>query len=247
MGWNPVKEAEKKAKQAIDKVLKPAVKKIVDETVSEKGPIWKLRRETWARITKLGDNVVSKIKSAGETAEEKAIGNIKKAGEEIEKDLAGKLPKEIEKAVQSAFNELRKAVTKEGLKKVREVVRVADRDLTKLANSKPGLVDQIDNLGFSLELGPVTLDYSNFYTRISNIADVLDTYVNHPPELRRDPIIKMIVALGPDSVDLGASVQVVAVVVGSKEFGVGGKLNSFGIELFAEIGDALLEKLGVPE
>ena len=143
--------------------------------------------------------------------------------------ITEKLPAEIENAFQECLNLLAKAVTKQGLTKARDMVKETETQLTRLAVSKPPLVDQISNLGFSVEIGPVTLAYGNFYTRINNVADVLDTYVNHPPELRSEPILKMILALGLDSVDLGASVQLSALVVSSKELGVGGSLDSIGL------------------
>ena len=115
MGWNPVKEAEKKAKQAIDKVVKPAVKKITDETIGENGPIWKLRRQTWDRITKLGDDVESKVKGAGRTVEKEVVGNVRKAGKEIEDGLTEKLPGLVEDAF---VEKLPKLVTEQAPKLV---------------------------------------------------------------------------------------------------------------------------------
>ena len=121
--------------------------------------------------------------------------------------------------VKDAFEALAAAVTKEGLKAVQSVVKTTHRELEKLESNKPDLVGAINNLGGQLEIGPITLSYANFYSRTELVAGVLDTYINQPPEFRRGPIIDMVRALGPDSIDMGISVQVVALVVGSKELG----------------------------
>lgn len=178
----------------------------------------------------------------------KLKGTIKR---EVINEVKDGVVKPVEEAVKKEFDEfvgaLAKAVTKEGLKTVRKIVKTADEKISALGDKYPALAGEINNLGFSIEIGPVTLAYSNFYDRVDNIAEVLDTYVNHPPEFRREPIIKMITALGPTTIDLGASIQVVALVVGSKELGIGGSLDSVGIGLFTELGDAILAELGVPE
>ena len=145
------------------------------------------------------------------------------------------------------YKRLRRPVTKEGLRVVRNVVRTAHQEMSQLAESKPQLVDEIDKLGGKIELGPVTLEYDGFYSHTNDLIGVLDSYISKPPKLRRSEIITMVKVLGPSSINLGISVQVVALVVGSKELGVGGGINSISIDLFAEIGDAILEEMGVPE
>ena len=63
---------------------------------------------------------------------------------------------------------------------------------------------------------------------------------------RRQPVMGLVESLGPESVDLGISVNF-ALVIGSKELGVGGGLSELPMSLFLELGDAVLEELGVPE
>ena len=247
MGWNPIKEAEKAAKKAIDKVLKPAVQ--AAQKAADKA-IWKARKAAWAAVMTAKEEATDAVRTVEKEAEDavKTVGRevedgVRKVGKEVEDGLTEKVPALVEKA----FEELAQAVTKEGLKAVQSVVKTTHTELEKLENGKPALVGAINNLGGKVEIGPITLAYANFYTRTELVAGVLDQYINHPPELRRGPIIDMVKALGPDTVDLGISVQVVALVVGSKELGVGGGLNDVSIELFAEIGDVILEKMGVPE
>lgn len=243
MGWSPWGEAEKQAKKAIDKIVKPAAdaaKKALNKIGDGiKSGIKKVGREVESAVKKVGHEVEDAVKDVGREIEDE----LQKVGREIEETVTEKIPDLIEDAVEA----LASAVTKEGLKAVQSVVKTTHTELNKLEKGKPELVDAINQLGGRVEIGPITLSYANFYTRTELVSGVLDQYINHPPEFRRGPIIDMVKALGPDSVDLGISVQVMALVVGSKELGVGGGLNDVSIDLFAEIGDVVLEKMGIPE
>ena len=256
MGW-PWDEAKKAFRKIIEdpaKRLRGEIERGFRKVGGEiEGRVKWIGRQVEDGVKKVGNEVESGIKTVGHEVEDsvkkvahEAEDGLKKAAHEIEETFEERLPDLVEDALENVLNELARAVTKEGLKAIRSIVHAADRDLTKLKEDKPGLVGAIDNLGFSMEIGPITLAYSGFYTRIDDIAEVLDRYVNEPPEFRREPIIQMIGALGPDTVDLGASVQVMALVVGSKELGIGGSLDTISIELFEEIADAILEELGVP-
>ena len=246
MAWNPFKkDSWSKVGNEIKKPFEKAGDKVDD------------------RFQDIFDDIKSKIESAAREVE----GGIKQAGREIEEGAnhakneiestankakneieseINKIPQKIEDEFEDFISALARAVTKEGLKKIKAIVDQADKKIVGLGISHPGLTDEINNLGFTMEIGPVTLSYSDFYGRASNISGVLDTYINSPPALRRGPIIKMIQALGPTWVNLGASIQVVALVVGSKELGVGGSLNRIGSGLFEELADAILKELGVP-
>ena len=243
MGWNPVKEAEKKAKRAIDKIIKPAAE-------SAKKSVNKVGDRARSNLRKAGQDIESGVKSAGSQCEDA----IKKVGREAEdelrdvgRDIEDGLTDTIPELFDELIDEIAESIAKEGLKKTQSLVKVSHRELESLKKNKPDLTDAIDELGGTIEIGPMILAYANFYTRMEEIVGVLDHYINEPPSLRRRDIIALIKALGPDSVDLGISIQVVAVVVGSKELGFGGSLNDIGIELFAEIADAILEAAGVPD
>ena len=250
MGWNPKKEAEKVAKKAaeevINKTLKPAAKKLEKETSAT---IWKLRKESYATLEKKGQDIVRSLDTHAEQAVSAATheidAEVHKGLHEVESRLH-EVPDQIEEAIKDAVADLARAVTKEGLSTVKEVVDTTHSKLTELRENRPGLVDAIDGLSGYIEVGPMTLSYSGYYSRLEGVAGVLDTYINHPPEFRRGPIIEMVKALGPTSVNMGISVQVVALVVGSKELGVGGGLGDVSMDLFAELGDLILEKMGVP-
>ena len=258
MGWNPVREAQKKAKEAVDKVIRPAVdggkrtiNKIGDEAEngvkkvgrSAENSVKKIGNDIEDNIKDIGNDIESNVKKIGHDVEEK----LHKVGDEIEETLEERIPEKIEEFIDSAVAELAEAITREGLKKVRDVVKTTDRELSKLAINKPDLIDSINSLSVYVEIGPMTLNYSGFFTRVDNIAEILDKYVNEPPELSRRAIIEFVNAMGPTSVNMGLSIQVMALVVGSKELGIGGGLGDIELALFTELGDIILEKIGVPE
>lgn len=237
MGFNPFKEAEKAAKKAVDKIVEPAANKA-------KSLVYKAKDEVKKKVI---DEVEDKAKSVIKDIDKHVIEKVEDVvTDEIPKAITKELPKLMEEGFEALLEELASAVTKEGLKTVRSVVRATHSEMDKLAKNKPDLVDSINALGGYVEIGPLTLSYSGFYTRISDVSDVLDTYINKPPEFRRGPILKMVEALGPTEVDAGISIQVVALVVGSKELGIGGGINGVPLKLFTELGDVILEKMGVP-
>lgn len=256
-GKKAVKDVDRIADKSIDEIERAA--KDVGNTIERevmgviddvKNLANKAKRDIEGAANKIKnelEDVANKAEKEITDAANEAKKELERIPGEVDKAITETLPAEIEKAFQDCIDSLARAVTKEGLSQIRDMVKTTDSKLTSLAASKPGLVDEINNLGFSMEIGPVTLSYSGFYDRISGVADVLDTYVNHPPALRREPILTMIAALGPDTIDLGVSIQVVALVVGSKELGIGGSMDSIGLALFTELGDIILEKLGVPE
>ena len=253
MGWNPVKEAEKKAKRAIDKIIEPAVRAgesaLKSVTKGGEAAIWKVRREAYAKIKEVGAAGEDAVKAVGKeaekgvkTVERECEGNIRKVGKEIEDGLTEKLPD----LAKDAMQDLAQAVSGEGLRQFRDLVKGAHREMDKVAERRPELVDAIDGVAVTFEPGPMTLTYSGFYSRANDIASSLDHYVNNPPKFTRTSFLDIIRAIAPTSIDLGISVNF-ALVVGSKELGIGGSLGDISTELFLELGDVLLEKLGVPE
>ena len=108
-------------------------------------------------------------------------------------------------------------------------------------------MDAIDSLSLTLEIGPLHLNYADFYSRIDDITEVLDKYANHPPKLSRKAINQMVLALGPTSVDFGLSIQAALFVVSSSELSIGVAVGDVPLTLFTEINDLVLEACGVPE
>ncbi len=181
----------------------------------------------------------------------KVAGQVEGVGKEVKglankvEDLPETIKAEAEKAVKDWVEELAKAITKEGLKKFRASARAANKKLNKLTLSQGELVDEINVLSIYLELGPAKLTWADFYNRSSTIVALLDKHINEPPSFKRSEIIELILALGPTSINLGLSVNF-ALVISSKELGVGGGFGDIGLKLFAELADVILDEMGVP-
>ena len=256
-------------KRASHKV-KNKVKKVVNKATSETEKTFHKAEEEFKKTLKKTTNPVERLVKEAEYALEQGM-NVEKlikdglkdlkndVIKEVLKDLDNKiiepvedtvtkeLPAFVKKELEEIVAALSKAVTKEGLKKTKDLVNESDKFLHKLSNSKPELIHEIDQLGFEIELGPLTLAYSGFYSRTEDLSEILNDLCKKPPKFSRKEIIKAVEMLGPDSVDFGLSIQVVALVIGSKELGAGVRLNNVSLALFTEIADLILEKIGVPE
>ena len=183
MGWNPVKEAEKKAKQAVDKIVKPAVKKITDETVGKDGPIWKLRHETWDTIQGLGQRVEGEIKDVGSEVE----NGIRNAGKEVEDGLTEKLPDLIEDAAEALAKEAAKGAIKEALDNAADVIEMmAPSNFTLVFGIELALVVQ----------GEVTISFT-FPNPVAKLTEIRK-WADKPPSGRAQ-IIECIKDFGPES------------------------------------------------
>ena len=90
------------------------------------------------------------------------------------------------------------------------------------------------------------MTWNNFYSRADDIIKVLDDRLDKPPGVSRNEVLQLIEALGPTEIDLGISVNA-ALVVGSKEIGVGGGVGSIPLALFTEIADLIMDEMGLPE
>ena len=223
MGWNPVKEVKKwynKVKGAAESGIKT------------------LKRET--------EKQINRVKWYAKKGIEQVESETKKGVSQVKKEVEN-LPKQAEKALNDALDELAKAVAKEGLEKAGKVAKTAKKELDELAKSDPDLVDEINELGFTVEVGPMTLAYSGFYERADQVIHTLDTYTNAPPVFRRKPLLDMIEALGPTSVDFGANIRAAFVVASSDALSVGVSLDAIRLRLFTRLGDKLLAALGVPK
>ena len=102
-------------------------------------------------------------------------GDLRTVGRDVQDAFEKEIPALAAKALKQAVEELERAITKQGLKLLRDGCKTAHRELNTLANDKPQLVDAINALGYSLKLGPMTLSYSGFYDRSENLASALDS------------------------------------------------------------------------
>ena len=155
------------------------------------------------------------------------------------------LPELAEKAVEEALQKIAAALSGQVLKKARDEVKAWRAHMSELAEQDPELVDAIDQLGFTVGLSIVKLQYAGFYTRSEQVAEVLDTLASKPPEVRRRPIIEAIEGLGPSTVNLGLSAEF-ALGVGTNALGGSFEFDSIPLKLFTRLADRQLARLGVP-
>ena len=273
--WDPIKEAKKLAEKAAKETKKKAeeAKKLAEKAAKEtKRTAEKIAEEAKKELEKevlktvssitdkikkeVFDKIKEEVESLGEEAKEgltseinklkrKATHEINEAGKKIKDDL-GDLPKLIEDAAKSIFEDLAAIATKEGAKKICDLLSGAISGMESLEKSRPNLVDAINAAGFEFEIGPVTCSYAGFYSRSKSLLDAIEDFSTKKPSFRRSYFIGMLRALGPDEVDLGISIQIIALVVASKELGIGGKLKSLQLELALELLDIVLKEIGVP-
>lgn len=245
MGWNPAKEVKKWYNRVKDEANK-GINTLKNETNRQINRVkWHAKKgieEVQDTASSAKRDVEKVFDKAKDEIEDVAEGAVKEVKDEIEK-----MPDLAEDVIEKALDALCEAIAKEGLTTVRNVARTAKRELDEFAESDADLVDEINELGFTLVIGPVSLAYSGFYTRADQVIGVLDTYVNSPPAFRRKPILDMIEALGPTSVDFGVDIKAALLVVASDAISVGIELDSIRLRLFTRLGDKLLAELGVPE
>lgn len=217
----------------------------------------------WGDIKKLGkrikgnagriDDAFDKIGRLDDEVK-RAVGSIRKQRSDYEwlrsvtprsRDLPDLMEKTAEECAKRVVQELAEAVSKEGLKKFRAAVRAAKKGMDDIED-RERLIEQINSFSVYLELGPATLTWAGFYERADALIETLDAHVGKPPSFKRDEILRLIEALGPTTVNLGISVNF-ALVVGSKELGVGGGFGDIPLALFTEIADTIMDEMGVPD
>ena len=231
---NPFKSLEKKIKQGINSLgndVKSGVNSLGDEV---KGSI---------------NSVGNEVKKGIESQAKKAISEIDDRGRVVlgkAEDVAKNLGSEIESATKDAFDALARSVSRQGLRKCRSAIVAIKKELDSVKKSDSDLIGYVDQLGFKLKLGPATLKYTYFYTRAQGLVTVLDEAISKPPSFRCGPIMDLITALGPDTIDLGISAEL-SFIVGSNELGFGFEAPAIPVALFTELGTKVLVSIGVPE
>jgi len=169
-------------------------------------------------------------------------GAIEKAG----RSALGDVSDAVDDLITKALDDLARALTKQGLRQFRNAA-VALRDhMRELDRRRPDLYDAGNSVSAYLQLGPIKMEWSAFLTRVDSVITSTDIWIDNPPSLHRREIKAVVQTLGPTSIDLGLSVNF-ALLVGSKELGVGAGIGAIQGDLIYELLDAMLEACGVPE
>lgn len=245
--WGDFKKAVRKLRDAVDDGKKQ-LQKVVDSGVhSIKGAADSGKRA----VEDVAEKGKHEIEGAASGAKREIQGELEKAKHELQglrneaEKSVEQLPEAAEKAVEEALEKIAASLSEQVLSKARDEVKAWRRQMSELAEEDPDLVDAINQLGFTVGLSIVKLQYSGFYTRSQQVADVLDTLASKPPQVRRGPIIEAIEALGPTTINLGLSAEF-ALGVGTDALGGSFEFDSIPLKLFTRLGDRQLERLGVP-
>lgn len=210
-------------------------------------------------IKHLGDQIKGDVKHDFDqlTSELRHTGDLCRNGlrdlggqvrDEIRKDgdaLKGDLQKvaDDEKAAWKAFGEeleeeLSSGTVKQALEKADKVVKWLGKKMDALEAKNPALVDTLNGISDVIEIGPINLKYSCFYSRVRDISDVLDKALKEDIKVSRTFLIELMTDLGPTSVTVNADLEVFATF--------GDKIPEMPMLIFTEIADEILEEIGVP-
>ena len=251
-GKSAVKDVDRIANQSIDEIERAAhvvggaiekeIMSIIDD-VKDLANKAKRDIEGAANTVKREvEDVANKAKSEIEGVAEDAKKGVYRAGDEIKDTFEKELPALLETCISGLVSE----AIKPALKAQAKIARDFADGMDSVAARAPELVDEINNVGFDVELKvniEINLEYANFWTRAREVAGILDRYGNDGIALRRRDIIGFITAVGPDSISFGGGA--------SLSFGldIGGvaKAKSLSLALFVELADYVMKEAGVPE
>jgi uncharacterized protein YoxC len=206
------------------------------------------------RVNDLGNQIKHGLDEANKAVDEvgKVTTQVNRLSDELNsvsgqvKDLPQQMEKTAEDVFKKAIDAIAEDISKTGLQKFHSIVDSGKKEMDRVKESKPKLVDDINQASIHGSIGIFTLTWSGFYDRADAILGELDKRIEHPPSLHRSEILEMVKALGPSKLDIDASVEV-ALGLGSNQLGMGGGIGDITIDLFLEIADGVMEKLGIPK
>ena len=221
MGWNPLKDAEKKAKRAIDKIINPAAdsaKRAVNSVADgAKSGVRRIGQEAESTVKKVGHEVEDGVKHVGREAEDE----LRKAGREIEEGLTEKLPELVEDVAHEMAKEASKRSIKEALDTAADVIEfMSPTKYTLIFGIELALVVQAEVT--------VSVVFPNPLAKLTEVRK----WASKPPNGRAQ-IIECVKDFGPESLSAEFKVS-----------GNGGAVEWDGEDKYDRI-DAFLEKHGV--
>ena len=193
-------------------------------------------------ITSLKDRALKEIKDA----EKKAQGNVVSTGKTVGAGLEKTVTEQLPKLLATALSDIASEAMKPGLKGAAALARNMGDEMDALAKEDPDLVKAINQCGFKIKIKAnveLILTYQNFYTRVREMAAILDRAGNEGIALRRRDLIGFVESMGPTTVAFGGGAEI------SLGFDLGGSasLTAIPLKLFTRLADRGLKELGVPE
>ena len=232
---------ESTAKSAVsdtERLAQEAEKKSMDVGKEIAGVVNKAGTE----ITSMKDRALREIHDA----ETKAQGNVVATGRKVGSELEHTVTKQLPKLLASALSEIASEAMKPGLKGAAKLARNMGDEMDALAKEDPDLIKAINACGFKLKIKAnveLILTYQNFYTRVREMAAILDRAGNEGIAFRRRDLIGFVESMGPTTVAFGGGAEI------SLGFDLGGSasLTAIPLKLFTRLADRGLKELGVPE
>ena len=236
-----VNAVERTANDAVGKT-KEAGRQVKDEGMNIGGEIQDLINKAGKEINGLKDQALSEIRSA----EQKAVGDVRSVGKDVAGNIEHTVVDQLPKLIGTALSGLASEAMKPGLKGAAALARSMGDEMDDLKAEDPELVKAINQCGFKLKIKAnveLLLTYQNFYTRVREMAAILDRAGNEGIALRRRDLIGFVESMGPTTVALGGGAEI------SLGFDLGGSasLTAIPLKLFSRLADRGLKELGVPE
>ena len=236
-----VKTVERTATDAVGKTQKVG-EKVKDTGMDIGGQIQGLINKAGKEINGLKDQAISEIRSAGT----QAVGDVRNVGKSVAGDLENTVVNEMPRLIATALSGLASEAMKPGLKGAAALANSMGDEMDSLKAEDPELIKAINQCGFKLKIKAnveLLLTYQNFYTRVREMAAILDRAGNEGIALRRRDLIGFVESMGPTTVALGGGAEI------SLGFDLGGSasLTAIPLKLFSRLADRGLKELGVPE
>ena len=244
-----LKDAAEDSAKAVEKTATDAVgqtKKLGDQVKDSGmdigGDIKNLVNQAAHEIIRLKNQALSEIQDA----QEQAVGNVRSVGKDVAGNLQHTVVDELPKLIATALSGLASEAMKPGLKGAAALAKSMGDEMDELKAEDPELVKAINQCGFKLKIKAnveLLLVYNSFYTRVREMAAILDRAGNEGIALRRRDLIGFVESMGPTTVALGGGAEI------SLGFDLGGSasLTAIPLKLFSRLADRGLKELGVPE
>ena len=262
--FDKIKHSAEKTAHAIDKTAKDAgksISKAAETAVGEtKNTTQKAAHKAQEQAMGIGDDIQGLINKAGKEInglKDQALREIRDAqaqaqrgvvdtGKKVSGDLEHVVVDKLPKLLATALSGLASEAMKPGLKGAAVLARSMGAEMDKLKAEDPELVKAINQCGFKLKIKAnveLLLVYNSFYTRVREMAAILDRAGNDGIALRRRDLIGFVESMGPTTVALGGGAEI------SLGFDLGGSasLTAIPLKLFSRLADRGLKELGVPE
>lgn len=221
---------------------KPHIKNPIDDIKEEVEKLHEgiIRSGNWwkGQISKAGKHVESGLKQT----EKSIITDLRDTGRNIEKQLANK-GKDIEQELQKVLRPFSALVTKEAMEKgfhlAYKGASFLQRRLDLLEQRKPDLVDAINEVPLSFSVMCFTPTFENFYSRSQLVVSKLAVFSKRPPKYSRKEILDVYRILGATSLEIEPEILAAVLKVASIK-------TALPQALVIELGDVIMEELGVP-